>query len=150
MLKYVNVQERLSQLAQERSKRTQITADRILEELYRIATCDLGLAYDSAGWLKPIHEIPEEVRRAMQGLEVDEIFAGQGDQRSIIGHTKKARFADKNKALELLGKHLKLFTEKHEHSGPDGKPIEHRDVSKLSDEQLNAKIEAMLVKQKSE
>lgn len=27
------------------------------------------------------------------------------------------------KGCELLGKHKKLFTDKHEHSGPDGKPI---------------------------
>lgn len=29
------------------------------------------------------------------------------------------------KGNELLGKHLKLFTEKHEHTGPNGGPIEH-------------------------
>lgn len=28
-----------------------------------------------------------------------------------------------NKALELLGKHLKLWTEKHEHTGKDGAPL---------------------------
>lgn len=28
----------------------------------------------------------------------------------------------------------------NEHSGPDGKPIETRDLSRLSDEQLNAKL----------
>lgn len=28
------------------------------------------------------------------------------------------------KGAELLGKHLKLFTEKHEHSGPNGQPIQ--------------------------
>lgn len=27
------------------------------------------------------------------------------------------------KALELLGKHLKLWTERHEHTGPGGKPL---------------------------
>jgi phage terminase small subunit len=29
------------------------------------------------------------------------------------------------KALELQGKHLKMFTEKLEHTGPDGGPIKH-------------------------
>lgn len=35
----------------------------------------------------------------------------------------KFKWADPVKALELIGKHHKLFTEKHEHSGPDGEPL---------------------------
>lgn len=34
------------------------------------------------------------------------------------------RFSDNNEALELLGKHLGLFTDKHEVSAPGGKPID--------------------------
>lgn len=33
------------------------------------------------------------------------------------------RYEHKLKALELLGKHLALFTEKHEHSGTGGQPL---------------------------
>ncbi|MGY2438571.1 terminase small subunit [Pseudomonas sp. SDO52101_S400] len=42
------------------------------------------------------------------------------------------------KGFELLGKHLKLFTERHELSGPDGGPIKtvSADLGKLTDEQL--------------
>jgi len=32
-----------------------------------------------------------------------------------------------NRALELLGKHLGMFREVHEHTGKDGKPIEYAD-----------------------
>ena len=34
------------------------------------------------------------------------------------------KWSDALRANELLGKHLKLFTDKHEHSGPDGEPIQ--------------------------
>jgi len=44
------------------------------------------------------------------------------------------------KGYELLGKHLKLFTEKVEHSGS---------IETMSDEELNAKL-ARLVNAKSE
>jgi AraC-like DNA-binding protein len=37
-----------------------------------------------------------------------------------------------------------------EHSGPDGKPIEHKDVGSLTDEQLNSKIQSLLEKRPKE
>ena len=42
-----------------------------------------------------------------------------------------------NKSLELLGKHLKLFTEKVEVTGKDGGPMQ---IEKLTNEELDAKI----------
>lgn len=112
-----NVVQKVQALMDERSKRTRIDADTILKELLRLATVDITEAFDSMGQLKPLNEIPEDVRRAIAGLEVHELFDGQGEQRSIIGLAKKVKFWDKPRALELLGKHLKLFTDKVEHSG---------------------------------
>lgn len=42
---------------------------------------------------------------------------------------------------DLMGKHLKLFTEKHEHSGPNGGPIE---LATLSDDQVEARLVALM------
>jgi phage terminase small subunit len=49
--------------------------------------------------------------------------------------------SDRIKALELLGKYHRIFADRVEHTGKDGKPIEHQhnqgpDLSKLSTEQL--------------
>lgn len=41
------------------------------------------------------------------------------------------READQLKAYELLGKHLKLFTDKTELTGKDGGPIEHEGTFKI-------------------
>jgi phage terminase small subunit len=38
-----------------------------------------------------------------------------------------------NKALELVGKHLGMFAERHEHSGPGGGPVEHRHEIEVSE-----------------
>lgn len=101
----------------ERMERTEITSDVVLMELLRLARADISMAFDENGTLKPLHEIPEDVRRAIAGVDVDELFEGRGKDREMIGYVKKIKFWDKTKALELLGKHLNLFTEKVHFSG---------------------------------
>lgn len=49
-------------------------------------------------------------------------------QEQVIGGLKKIAFgkekaSDRNKALELLGKYLGMFVDKHEHTGKDGKEL---------------------------
>lgn len=111
------------------SKRTGITADVILGELLRIGRADLGQAFDEDGNLLPIKQIPEDVRRAMSGIDVEErrgdmqIDAETGDMRHIPMRVHKVRFWDKKGALELLGKHLNLFVDRTELTGPGGAPI---------------------------
>lgn len=142
-----NIFARVSELKEAQAKRLQVKADDVLMELKRVALVDVTLAFDEMGALKPLHEIPEDVRRAIAGLEVAEIYGGEGPQKSVMGLNRKVRFYDKNKALELLGKHLKLFADRIEHSGPNGKPIEYEDKGKLSDEELRARIEKLQEKQ---
>ncbi len=97
-----------------RTERLKLTADLVLIRLAELASVDLGEAFDDAGNLKPIKDIPVEVRRAMAGVEVVEIVGRDGE---VIGHTKKIKFWDKPKALELIGKSHKLFTDKLQVSG---------------------------------
>lgn len=101
----------------ERSKRTAIDADTILRELLKLATSDLRKLFDEKGALLPADQWPDDVAAAVASVEVDELFEGYGQEREQIGYTKKVKFWDKTKSLELLGKHLKLFTDKIEHSG---------------------------------
>lgn len=113
-----------------RAQRVQVDADTVLRELLRIAMADLGQIFDEDGKLKPLHEIPEEARRAICSVETDELFddgiasdelepQGHGGalrrHRNAVGVTRKVKLWDKLKALEMLGKHLKLFTDVHEH-----------------------------------
>ena len=92
-----------------RSKRTQVTADRVLKELARVAFLDIGNAFTSEGGLKPINEMDEDTRRAVAGIEVNELRGENGD---VIGTLKKIKIADKLRALELLGRHLGLFDDR--------------------------------------
>lgn len=132
--------KRVDELKALRQESLLITPESVLKELYDLAMVDITEAYDDAGWLKPLSEIPKNVRRAIAGLEVNELFDGQGDDKHIIGVAKKIKFYDKNKSLEMLGRHLKMFTDKKEVSGADGGPIQVKNVSDLSDEELDLKL----------
>lgn len=117
LLSKVIIKQKIQELQNKRSESVQIDANMVLLELKRLATVDISQAFDEAGGIKPLREIPEDVRRAISGIEVAEMFDGSGDQKHAIGLIKKLKFWDKNKALEAIGRHLKLFTDKVEHSG---------------------------------
>jgi phage terminase small subunit len=116
LLKNAEVRAQLGLAELSAAERANVSTVRILEELKRIATVDVGQAFDEDGNLKPIKDIPPDVRRAIAGIEVDELFEGRGDSRTQIGVTKKLKFWDKNKALELIGRHLAMFLDRTQHS----------------------------------
>lgn len=108
---------RISELHAESLKAVNLDVRSILLELKRLAMCDLKEALNPIdGSLLPINDIPEDVRKCIAGFQCEEIWEGEKGQRVQIGVVKKIKFWDKNKALELLGKHFKMFTDKVEHS----------------------------------
>jgi phage terminase small subunit len=112
-----------------RMDRLEITADRVLQELAKLAFYDPGALLESDGSMKQIKDIDDVTRMAVAGLEVTELFEGTGDQKHAYGLCKKIKLADKGQNLERLGKHLKLFTDKTEVTGVDGGPIVVRSLN---------------------
>lgn len=108
---------RISVLVDERMHRVQVDGDTILRELLHLATSDLRKLFDEKGVLLPPDQWPDDSAIAVSSVEVDELWEGYGAERIQVGVTKKVKFWDKPKSLELLGKHLKLFTDKMEVSG---------------------------------
>jgi len=94
-------------------ERMEITAERVLQELARLAIYDPGNLYDKDGNQIPVHKLDDVTRAAIAGVE-DETTAGPG---WVTTRKQKIKFADKGQNLERLGKYFKLFTDKHEHSG---------------------------------
>lgn len=86
----------------------ELTQERVLQELMRIAWYDPGKLYDEDGNRIPVHLLDEDTRRAVASVE-DEI---EGET-----HTQYVKMCDKKGAGELLGKYLKMWTDKTEHSG---------------------------------
>lgn len=101
-----NVRARVQELMAERSRRTGVNQDRVVRELARIAFVNaLDVVDPDKGELKP--GVSDEDAAAISALRVKRIPTDVGD-----GVEREIRFWDKNKALELLGKHLGMFTDR--------------------------------------
>lgn len=111
LLRNTKVQEYLSKKQKEIEKRTEVTQDRIIKELAKIAFADIRKAYDTNGNLKQIQDLEDDIAGAIVGVESFEEYEGRGEDREYIGDTKKVKMADKIRAAELLGKHLGMFND---------------------------------------
>lgn len=101
----------------ERARRCQVRADEVLFEIKRIALADPLKAFDEHGVLKTFADIPEDVRRIIAAVDVQEVYEGRGESRVKVGEVKKIKFWDKGAALDKLMRHLGLYRDKLEVSG---------------------------------
>lgn len=96
-----NVRARVDELLAARSVRTGITQDRVLRELARIAFLDpTKLANMNNATIS--EDATEDDRAAIASIKV---------KNGADFIEREIKFADKLKALELLGKHLNMFTD---------------------------------------
>lgn len=93
-----------------------ITQERILQEMACLAFYDPDAFYDDEGNPLPLSEIPEDARRAISGLDVEELWErdGRGNVRVKSGNLRKLKVTSKDKALEMLGRYHKMFVDKSE------------------------------------
>jgi len=96
---------------------TEWAIQRILKEIRDIGFADIREAFDDQGNLKDVKDMSKVVAATIQGVDIFEEFEGRGKDRERTGFTKKIKFWDKLRAIELLGKNLKMFSERVEHSG---------------------------------
>jgi len=97
--------------------RTEWGKEAILLELRRIGMSDIRILFNEDGSIKPVTEWPDEAGAFVSSIEVVEEFEGTGKDRLQTGWNKKIKMWSKEKSLELLGKNLKLFLDRVEHSG---------------------------------
>ena len=91
----------IDRLIAERSRRTGVSADRVVRELARIAFADVTDVLDIAA---------SDVRGDI-GRDDSAALAKIRRRQTADGVECEIHMHDKNRALELLGKHLGLFTE---------------------------------------
>lgn len=117
LLKDVKIRRAIESANAKINAKLDITVERVKLELARLAFFDPLEFWNEDGTAKPLHEISEDARRAIAGLEVAELFEGSGNERALAGYIKKFKLSDKGANLERLGKHLQMFPTKVEVSG---------------------------------
>ena len=116
LLTYVNIQQRIAELQQEAFKRCEMDADYVLSKFKKIADDDI------TNYLKFYTDEEGVIRVEVQNSDnidtwnISEVSIGKDGQFKFKTHCK-------DNALLQLGKHLKLFTDKVEHSGEIKMPI---------------------------
>ena len=106
LLANVSVQSAVSTAMAERSRRTGINQDRVIQELAKIAFVNASDVID----LKRATVLEEAAREDLACIQSVKVKDGNTVEREV-------RLADKLRALELLGKHLGMWTEKVQVSG---------------------------------
>ena len=132
LLGNVRVQGEIQQAMAERSARTEITQDMVIQELARIAFAngtDFAKVVSREVPTAIIDEEgnPQQVMSVVQTVWLMDTDSLAPDKRAAIASIKEGKFGievksyDKVKALELLGQHLGMFT------GKDGQNSETPD-----------------------
>ncbi len=111
LLSNARVRARVDQLIAAQSRRTGINADVVVRELARIARLNPSSVIDfNSATVLP--DASDDDLAAVASVRIKTIPGEDHD-----GVEREVKFHDKVKALELLGNHLGMFTDKIEHSG---------------------------------
>lgn len=104
MLTNVKVQQEIAEKMAERSKRTGINQDRVLQEIAKLALVNIDDVVDlETGRVKKI--ATKEDLACIQSIKI---------KPTEFGTEREIKFYDKKGSLELVGKHLGMFKDKAE------------------------------------
>ena len=108
LLENTRIREAIDKAMAERSKRTGINQDRVIQELARIAFVNpQNVISAEDGSVR--EDATEDDLACIQAVKVKTMSGDKG-----YSEEREVRLNDKMKALELLGKHLGMFTDKVE------------------------------------
>jgi phage terminase small subunit len=107
------IADAIAEAQAERATRTQITQDRVLQELAKVGFSDIRGALTPNGQLLSAQEWDDQFAGAVSSLEVVQRPSGEYDDdgKPIMENVSKFRMWDKMNALEKMGKHLGMFKE---------------------------------------
>ena len=123
LLRNTNVAEEIQKRMDERAKRTEITQDKVLKEIARLAFTDITSIVSVKKFKTNIGEYSKVVIKDFSELTEDQRACISGVKETKLGI--EVSFCSKERALELLGRHLGMFNDKLQLSGEvkTGNPV---------------------------
>ena len=117
------IAERIQRGMDARAIAVGIDAEMVLAELCKLAIYNMQdfIDEDTDG-LRAISGLDRDHAAAITEITTRKIAGKDGDDDTVI--ETKVKMADKGQNLERIGRHLKLFTDRTEVSGPNGGPID--------------------------
>ena len=146
LLRNAKVQAEVLELTEERLNRLEVTADAVLQELAKIAFANMGdyLAVGADGSIAVnIFGITPNQAAGLADLRIDEYSSATGNIKRT-----RLRIGPKTRALELLGKHLNLWSDRLDpgrrvNLAEEIRKGRERVLRGMSDEELDAKIKKL-------
>lgn len=143
LLKNAKVQAELSQATEQRLERLEVTADAVIQELAKVAFANLHdcLSLREDGSISvDLARITPAQAAGLADLRIDEYTSEKGCMTRT-----RLKLGAKTRALELLGKHLGLWTDhpqaKHDLNLSEAfERARERELRGMSDEELERKI----------
>jgi phage terminase small subunit len=127
LLRNAKVQVALEDAIQARSKRTEVTADRVVTEFARLAFANMRDYWPRTGETIDLHRLDQDRTAAVEEVTIDEAV----DMAGVVHRRTRLKLHDKKGALDSLARHLGLFVDRHVVEG-----IEHRVKNMSSEERL--------------
>ena len=122
LLRNRKVQGLLAKLTKKHADKLDLSAEKVLSELSRMGFSNF-LDYvnitEEGDAFVDLSGLTQEQAAAIQEVTVNEYVEGKGKHARKVKRTK-LKLVDKIRSLELLRKHLKLFTERIEVGGIEG------------------------------
>ena len=128
-LRKPKIAEEIARRQKDLQKRTEVSQDRVVKELARIAFADMT---DYAQVETRMIEKDDGTEVSYQAVALKETAELSAEQRAALAGIKQGangievKLHDKIKALELLGRHIGMFNDKLSLSGADGGPLTFR------------------------
>jgi phage terminase small subunit len=132
LLTRVNVQRLIDVLKAQRAERTDYTSAKVLAEMSMLAHSRVDwFIVDDNGNVKLAAGAPEDAMGAIQSVKRKKTVKESKDGVMTITYDVELKLWDKPAPLKLMGRHVGLFPDKVELSGPNGGPIPVTEVRRV-------------------
>ena len=117
LLEHAGIKEAIAEMERRKFEKLGLNAQKILSAIARKAFSNIFdyVRIEEGELIPDFSTMTRDQAEAIQEFSVDST-GGTGDGERKVYLRTKFKMADQLRALELLGRHLKLFTDKTEHS----------------------------------